>query len=108
MENLNKALQIPIEKMNSLSHGLGVLFGIVCMPILILLANKNQPLSGIAGAILAALVISPLNNCMFLPLIRFEELRSRTNKFNSKPCFTSLSASRFPIYPVDPVINIFI
>ena len=52
MEEFHKALQMPIEKINSLSHGLGVLFGIICMPILILSANKSQPFPGIAGTII--------------------------------------------------------
>jgi len=38
------------ELANSLSHGFGVLFGIVCMPVLIAFAAKNGNPAGVVGA----------------------------------------------------------
>ncbi len=39
-----------LEKLNSLLHGVGILFGVVGMPILIVSASKNLNVAGIAGA----------------------------------------------------------
>jgi hemolysin III len=44
--------EISVEKMNSFSHGLGVLFGLIFMPMLILPAYKNQPLSTFTGSVI--------------------------------------------------------
>jgi len=52
MNNDNTSRKIPVEKVNSLSHALGILFGIICMPVLILLAYKNQHLSALTGSVI--------------------------------------------------------
>lgn len=52
MKKYDTATQVPIEKMNSLSHGFGVLFGLVCMPFLIFFAYQNQQVSALTGAII--------------------------------------------------------
>lgn len=55
MKKHTTARQIPVEKVNSLSHGLGILFGIICMPILIFLAYKKQQVSALTGSVIYSL-----------------------------------------------------
>lgn len=52
MKKDNTVWHISVEKANSFSHGLGVLFGLICMPVLVLLAYKNQHLSALTGAVI--------------------------------------------------------
>lgn len=52
MKKNNTILLLPVEKLNSLSHGLGVLFGLICMPFLMLLAYKKQHLSTLTGSVI--------------------------------------------------------
>lgn len=50
MQTTNPKLRIKQELVNSLTHGFGILFGIVSIPILIALAIKSDNTSGIIGA----------------------------------------------------------
>jgi len=50
MEESDTELRTKQEMINSLTHGFGILFGIVCIPILITQAVKNGNPSGTAGA----------------------------------------------------------
>ncbi len=52
MQKDNSGHQITVEKANSLSHGLGVLFGVICMPVLILLAHKTQHFAALTGTVI--------------------------------------------------------
>jgi len=52
MKRDNTVRQIPVEKMNSVSHGLGVLFGLICMPLLILPAYKNPQHLAFTGSVI--------------------------------------------------------
>ncbi|MGZ8539833.1 MAG: PAQR family membrane homeostasis protein TrhA [Chitinophagaceae bacterium] len=49
MQQSNTELRIRQELVNSLTHGLGILFGVVCIPILITQAAKNDNPAGIIG-----------------------------------------------------------
>ncbi|MGZ8510941.1 MAG: PAQR family membrane homeostasis protein TrhA [Chitinophagaceae bacterium] len=49
MQQSNTELKIRQELVNSLTHGLGILFGVVCIPILITQAAKNDNPAGIIG-----------------------------------------------------------
>ena len=50
MEAANPVLKGRIEKLNSLLHGVGILFGIIGMPVLLSNAIKNNNIAGIYGA----------------------------------------------------------
>lgn len=50
METNGKDAGITLEVIHSLLHALGILFGIIGMPVLILNAIKNNKIPGIAGA----------------------------------------------------------
>lgn len=50
MQNTSLGLYHKQEIVNSLIHGFGILFGISCLPILIMLAIKNNNVPGIVGA----------------------------------------------------------
>ena len=50
METVNTELQLRQELVNSIIHGLGILFGIVCIPILITQAVRNGNYAGTVGA----------------------------------------------------------
>jgi hemolysin III len=50
MESGSKSNHLQLEIINSLSHGLGILFGIISMPVLIAMATKNNNMAGITGA----------------------------------------------------------
>lgn len=50
METRNPDLRLRQELVNSLTHGFGVLFGIICIPILIVQAAKNDNPEGTVGA----------------------------------------------------------
>ncbi|MGC4037449.1 MAG: hemolysin III family protein [Chitinophagaceae bacterium] len=50
MQNDNPDIRIKQEIVNSLLHGLGILFGIVCIPILLTQAVKNDNMPGIVGS----------------------------------------------------------
>lgn len=52
MKKDTTARHLPIEKVNSLSHGLGILFGLICMPVLILLAYKNHHVPVLTGSVI--------------------------------------------------------
>ena len=52
MKKDNSVRQITVESVNSLSHGLGILFGVICVPVLILLAHKNQHLSALTESVI--------------------------------------------------------
>jgi hemolysin III len=49
MQQLTTELRIRQELVNSLTHGFGILFGIVCIPILIIQAAKNENPAGTIG-----------------------------------------------------------
>ena len=49
MQPTNQELRIRQELINSLTHGFGILFGIVCIPILITQAVKNGNPAGTVG-----------------------------------------------------------
>src|SRR5687768_5901938 len=52
MQQTNQELRLRQELINSLTHGFGILFGIVCIPILITQAVKNgNPASTVGTAI---------------------------------------------------------
>ena len=50
MQQMNPELRIRQELINSLTHGFGILFGIVCIPILISQAVKNGNPEGTVGS----------------------------------------------------------
>jgi hemolysin III len=50
LQTTNPKLLIKQELVNSIIHGFGILFGIVCIPILIALATKSDNTPGIIGA----------------------------------------------------------
>ena len=50
MQNNNTDIRLKQEMVNSLMHGLGILFGIVCIPILLTQAVKNDNIPGIVGS----------------------------------------------------------
>jgi hemolysin III len=50
MQQENMDVRVKQELVNSLLHGLGILFGIVCVPILITQAVKNENINGIVGS----------------------------------------------------------
>lgn len=50
MPSTNPPSRIKQELVNSIIHGFGILFGIVCIPILIALAAKSDNIRGIIGA----------------------------------------------------------
>jgi hemolysin III len=50
MATSNKTPETRLEILNSLLHGFGILFGVICMPILIINAFKANNLAGIAGS----------------------------------------------------------
>lgn len=50
MDVTNPELRIRQELVNSIIHGLGILFGIICIPILIIQAAKNGSSEGTVGA----------------------------------------------------------
>lgn len=50
METVNTELRLRQELVNSLTHGFGILFGIICIPILLTQAVKNDNPAGTAGA----------------------------------------------------------
>ena len=50
MQNNNIDIRLKQELVNSLIHGLGILFGIVCIPILLIQAVKNDNIPGIVGS----------------------------------------------------------
>ncbi|MDP4265457.1 MAG: hemolysin III family protein [Bacteroidota bacterium] len=50
MPSTNPPSRIKQELVNSIIHGFGILFGIVCIPILIALAAKGDNIRGIIGA----------------------------------------------------------
>lgn len=49
MEPGNKAHHFRLEMINSLSHGIGILFGIISIPVLIAVASRTNNTAGIAG-----------------------------------------------------------
>jgi hemolysin III len=49
METMNTDLRLRQELINSLTHGFGILFGIICIPILITQAAKNDNHIGTIG-----------------------------------------------------------
>ncbi|HCL82490.1 MAG TPA: hemolysin D [Chitinophagaceae bacterium] len=49
MQSENPKLRIKRELVNSIIHGFGILFGIVCIPLLIALATKNENTPGLIG-----------------------------------------------------------
>jgi hemolysin III len=50
MQTTNPELRIRQEMINSLTHAFGILFGIVCIPILVTQAVKNESTAGIVGS----------------------------------------------------------
>jgi len=50
MERNNPDLRLKQELVNSMLHGFGILFGIICIPILITQAVKNENMAGIVGS----------------------------------------------------------
>lgn len=50
MNTIKKSGHFPLEKLNSLSHGIGILFGIVCIPLLIAVASRTGNPVCIAGS----------------------------------------------------------
>lgn len=50
MQNDNADIRLKQEMVNSLLHGVGILFGIVCIPILLTQAVKNDNIPGIVGS----------------------------------------------------------
>lgn len=52
MKKNNIDRQVLVEKVNSLPHGPGILFGLICMPVLILMAFKNQHPVVLTGSII--------------------------------------------------------
>jgi hemolysin III len=50
MQNNNPDIRLKQEMVNSLLHGLGIIFGIVCIPILLSQAVKNANVPGIIGS----------------------------------------------------------
>lgn len=46
----SKEQELRLEKVNSLLHGAGILFGLISMPILIINASKNHNIAGVAGS----------------------------------------------------------
>lgn len=50
METVNTELRLRQELVNSIIHGLGILFGIICIPILITQAVRNGNYAGTVGA----------------------------------------------------------
>ena len=47
---MNTELRLRQELVNSLTHGFGILFGIICIPILLTQAVKNGNAAGTVGA----------------------------------------------------------
>ena len=50
MQSTDPQVRIKQELVNSITHGFGILFGIVCIPILIAMATKSENTPGIVGA----------------------------------------------------------
>jgi hemolysin III len=50
MQNNNIDIRLKQEMVNSLIHAIGILFGIVCIPILLIQAVKNDNIPGIVGS----------------------------------------------------------
>ena len=50
MQGTDPQVRIKQELVNSITHGFGILFGIVCIPILIAMAAKSENTPGIVGA----------------------------------------------------------
>jgi hemolysin III len=50
MSEANTRLELKLEMVNSITHGIGVLFGIACIPLLTALAAKTNNIPGIVGA----------------------------------------------------------
>jgi hemolysin III len=46
----NNSLELKLEMANSLIHGIGILFGIACIPLLTALATKTNNIPGMVGA----------------------------------------------------------
>ena len=51
MDTANKAHELRLERVNSILHGAGILFGIVSMPILIANATKDNNFAGVVGSV---------------------------------------------------------
>jgi hemolysin III len=66
MEKGSNEQYLSIERINSLSHGFGMLFGIICMPVLIAVAVKKNHIASITGA--------AIYGCCFLMLFTFSTL----------------------------------
>lgn len=50
MTTINPRLELKLEMANSMIHGIGVLFGVACIPLLTALATKTNNIPGIVGA----------------------------------------------------------
>ncbi len=50
MEAVTPRLALKLEMVNSITHGIGVLFGIACIPLLTALATKTNNIPGMVGA----------------------------------------------------------
>ena len=50
MTTINQRLELKLEMANSMIHGIGVLFGVACIPLLTALATKSNNTPGIVGA----------------------------------------------------------
>lgn len=50
METVSNNVALRLEKVNSLSHAVGILFGLVCMPILLYNADKDGNFNSLTGA----------------------------------------------------------
>ncbi len=50
MKALSKDTFLKLEVANSLSHGIGILFGVSCIPVIIALATMHKNVPGIVGA----------------------------------------------------------
>lgn len=49
MKTSSKNAVVQQELVNSISHGVGVLFGLICIPLLITIAIKNTDMAGVIG-----------------------------------------------------------
>ncbi|MEO5888751.1 MAG: hemolysin III family protein [Ferruginibacter sp.] len=66
MNTSSKAPELRLEILNSILHGIGILFALIGMPILVANATKNNNLAGITG--------SGIYGCCFLMLFTFSTL----------------------------------
>lgn len=76
MDSISKQFTQKIENINSLSHGIGIVFGVVSMPLLIRMANKG----GNVGILVGSVVYAASFLFVFISSTVYHALRRSTTK----------------------------